>query len=70
MGGILAAEQGGVPHAAVVGVHVNLSPHAAGLTVLRARFHLCPHLHVLLHSYRQERDVGKCVYSLNKIMRK
>lgn len=63
MGGILAAEQGGVPHAAVVGVHVNLGSHAAGLTVLRACFHLCPHLHVLLHGCTQERDVGKCVCS-------
>lgn len=34
VGGVLAAEQSGVPHAAVVGVHVNLGPHAAGLTGL------------------------------------
>lgn len=34
VGGVLAAEQGGVPHAAVVGLHVDLGPHAAGLTAL------------------------------------
>lgn len=55
MGGVLAAEQGGVPHAAVVGVHVDLGPHAAGLTALCARLHLRPHLHVLLHRCTQGR---------------
>lgn len=53
--GVLAAEQGGVPHAAVVGVHVDLGPHAAGLTALCARLHLRPHLHVLLHRCTQDR---------------
>lgn len=55
VGGVLAAEQGGIPHAAVVGLHVDLGPHAAGLTALRASFHFCPHLHVLLHGYEAER---------------
>lgn len=55
VGRVLAAEQGGIPHAAVVGLHVDLGPHAAGLTVLRASFHFCPHLHVLLHGYEAER---------------
>lgn len=49
MGGVLAAEQGRVPHAAIVGVHVDLGPHAAALTALCARLHLNPHLQVLLH---------------------
>lgn len=40
VGSVLAAEQGGVSHAAIVGVHVNLGPHAAGLTKLCPSFHL------------------------------
>ena len=44
VGGILAAVEGGVAHAAVVRGHVNLGPHTAGLAVLRACLHLLPHL--------------------------
>lgn len=54
MGGVLAAKQGGVPHAAVVGLHVHLGPHAAGLAAFGASFHLCPHLPVLLHGYETQ----------------
>lgn len=53
---VLAAEKGGVSHAAVVGIHVDLGPHAAGLTLLCPSFHLRPHLHVLLHRYTGERS--------------
>lgn len=53
---VLAAVQGGVSHAAVVGVHVHLGPHAAGLTALCPGFHLRPHLHVLLHRCRGEKS--------------
>lgn len=49
VGSVLAAVEGGVSHAAIVGVHVNLCPHAASLTELCPSFHLRPHLHVLLH---------------------
>lgn len=63
MGGVLAAEQGGVPHAAVVGLHVDLGPHAAGLTLRRASFHFRPHLHVPLHGYEAER---RCSARLRK----
>lgn len=55
VGGVLAAKQGGVPHTAIVGLHVHLGPHAAGLTLLGASFHFCPHLHVLLHGYKAQR---------------
>ena len=51
VGGVLAAEEGGVPQTAVVGGHVDLGPHAAALPDLRPRLHLCPHLHVLLHRW-------------------
>ena len=51
VGGVLAAEEGGVPQTAVVGGHVDLGPHAAALPGLRARLHLSPHLHVLLHRW-------------------
>lgn len=55
VGSVLAAEEGGVSHAAIVGVHVNLGPHAAGLTKLCPSFHLRPHLHVLFHGYTTEK---------------
>lgn len=55
VGGILTAVEGGVAHAAVVGGHVNLGPHAARLAILRARLHLLPHLQVLLHRWGRAR---------------
>lgn len=53
MGGNFAAVQCRVTQAAVVGVHINLSSHTAGLTVVRACLHPLPHLQVLLYSYRE-----------------
>lgn len=40
VGSVLAAVEGGVSQAPIVGVHVNLGPHAAGLTVLGPSLHL------------------------------
>lgn len=51
VGGVLAAVQGGVSQAAIVGAHVDLGSHAAPLTEFGPGFHLGPHLHVPLHSY-------------------
>ncbi len=50
MRSVLAAEECGVTQAAVVGIHVDLCSHTAGLAKLCAFLHLLPHLHVLLHS--------------------
>lgn len=59
MGGNFAAVQCRVTHAAIVGVHINLSSHTAGLTTLCACLHLLPHLQILLHSYRKEKKQKK-----------
>lgn len=59
MGGVFAAVQCRVTHAAVVGVHINLSSHATGLTIVCACLHLLPHLQVLLHSYGEENKQEK-----------
>ena len=46
----LAAIDGGVPQAAVVRLHVNLSPQATLQTTLTAKLHLLPKTKVLLNS--------------------
>ena len=42
---------GGVPHAAIVRVHVDLSSDTTHLTTLTALLHLSPHLQILCHSW-------------------
>lgn len=48
----LAAEQGGVSHAAIVGIHVYLCPKTAGLSQCCALLHFFPQLPVLLHHWK------------------
>ena len=47
---VLTSEDGRVPHAPVVRLHVNLGAQATGLAEGRGSLHLLPHLEVLLHS--------------------